>query len=78
MNKMHAKKYFAPIVVTIVFGIVLVAVGFALVYDAISNERWVSLLLAAIPLSMLILLFVVAKSRIDEIKGGQEDDLGKY
>ena len=71
----HQKKMVAPIVITIMiiiyyifyFSIVLMAV------DGVAKLRF-----GVVPIILSIFLIRACRERIDEIKGGDEDDLSKY
>lgn len=73
----HTKKVIAPIVITV----------FIILYFLI--YLWIGVFINELPVTMKILLIIVAISliglsiyllfeRIGEIKGGEEDDLSKY
>jgi len=71
----HKQKMKAPIVITVIiilyyviyFGVMIALVDGALKY-----------LLGIIPLIVTLLLIKVCVERINEIKKGEEDDIGKY
>lgn len=71
------KKMIAPVVVAVL--LVLYFVGYAVLLLAIPDLHLiVKLLLALIPLIMAGYALWAAKERIEEIKGGEEDDLSQY
>ena len=71
------KKMIAPVVVAVL--LVLYFVGYAVLLLAIPDLHLiVKLLLALIPLIMAGYVLWAAKERIEEIKGGEEDDLSQY
>ena len=75
-NREHGKKMYAPIVITVVFILYLIGYGIAL---AVATEWSPVMLLIAIPLVALgIGMVYTLKSRIKEIRNGEEDDLGNY
>ena len=76
MKREHRKKMVAPIVITVLFVLYLMAY----VVMVILAAGWSpAMLLLAIPLVALgIGMVVVLKERIKEIKSGEEDDLEKY
>ncbi len=75
-NTEHRKKMVAPIVITIVFLLYLIGYGIAI---AVTTEWSPVMILVAIPLIALgIGMIVVLKSRIKEIRSGEEDDLSNY
>ena len=76
MEREHRKKMAAPIVITVLFVLYLIAY----VVMVILAAGWsLAMLLLAIPLVALgIGMVVVLKERIREIKSGEEDDLEKY
>ena len=66
----------APIVITVVFILYLIEYGIAL---AVATEWSPVMLLIAVPLVALgIGMVYTLKSRIKEIRSGEEDDLGNY
>ena len=76
MKREHRKKMAAPIVITVLFVLYLMAY----VVMVILAAGWSpAMLLLTIPLVALgIGMVVVLKERIREIKSGEEDDLEKY
>ena len=71
------KKMIAPIVVAVL--LVLYFVGYAVLLLLIPDLHLIAkLLLALIPLIMAGYALWAAKERIEEIKGGEEDDLSQY
>ena len=75
-NTEHRKKMVAPIVITIVFLLYLIGYGIAI---AVTTELSPVMILVAIPLVALgIGMIMVLKSRIKEIRSGEEDDLSNY
>ena len=76
MEREHRKKMAAPIVITVLFVLYLMAY----VVMVILAAGWSpAMLLLTIPLVALgIGMVVVLKERINEIKSGEEDDLEKY
>jgi len=74
--KDHKKKMIAPVVITIVFLLYLAGyLYFLLLATAFSPVMY----LFAVPLIALGIGMVFAlKARINEIKRGEEDDLGNY
>ena len=76
MEREHRKKMAAPIVITVLFVLYLMAY----VVMVILAAGWSpAMLLLMIPLVALgIGMVVVLKERINEIKSGEEDDLEKY
>ncbi len=74
--KNHKRKMIAPIVITVLFLLYVIAYGILLM--AVSEwNGWV--LLMALPLAMLGAGMVcVLLGRIREIKSGEEDDLDRY
>ena len=76
MEREHRKKMAAPIVITVLFVLYLIAYVVLVIRDAGWSP---AMLLLAIPLVALgIGMVVVLKERIREIKSGEEDDLEKY
>ena len=75
-NDKHRKKMIAPIVITVLFLLYLIGYGIAI---AITTDWSPVMILIAIPLIALgVGMIVVLKSRIKEIRSGEEDDLGNY
>ena len=75
-NREHRKKMLAPVVITAVFILYLIGYGIAL---AVATEWSPVMLLIAVPLVALgIGMVYTLKSRINEIRSGEEDDLGNY
>ena len=75
-NREHRKKMLAPIVITAIFILYLIGYGIAL---AVATEWSPVMLLIAVPLVALgIGMVYTLKSRIKEIRSGEEDDLGNY
>lgn len=75
-NREHRKKMLAPVVITAVFILYLIGYGIAL---AVATEWSPVMLLIAVPLIALgIGMVYTLKSRIKEIRSGEEDDLGNY
>ena len=76
MKKEHRKKMVAPIVITVLFVLYLMAYVVLVILAAGWSP---AMLLLTIPLVALgIGMVVVLKERIREIKSGEEDDLEKY
>ena len=75
-NDKYRKKMIAPIVITAVFLLYLIGYGIAI---AAATEWSPVMILIAVPLVALgIGMIVVLKSRIKEIRSGEEDDLDNY
>ena len=76
MEREHRKKMAAPIVITVLFVLYLIAYVVLVILAAGWSP---AMLLLTIPLVALgIGMVVVLKERIKEIKSGEEDDLEKY
>ena len=74
MNSEHKKKMIAPIVITVLFLLYLVVYIAAL----ITASNW-SLVPLAVPLIALgIGMVYTLRTRIEEIRSGEEDDLNNY
>ena len=69
------KKMVAPIIITILFVLYLV-IYFAVIINEVTGIMKV--LLAVVPLALAAIMIYVCIQRINEIKGGDEDDLSKY
>ncbi|MBO4572286.1 MAG: hypothetical protein J5762_00750 [Clostridia bacterium] len=76
ISKLHIKKMIAPIVVTVIM------IAYFIVYFAVliflTESLVFKILLAVIPATFGTVMIIVCVQRIKEIKGGEEDDLGKY
>ena len=76
MKPEHRKKMAAPIVITVLFVLYLIAYVVLVILAAGWSP---AMLLLTIPLVALgIGMVVVLKERLKEIKSGEEDDLEKY
>ena len=69
------KKMVAPIIITILFVLYLV-IYFAVIINTVSGIM--KILLGVVPLALAAVMIYVCIQRINEIKGGDEDDLSKY
>ena len=69
------KKMVAPIIITILFVLYLV-IYFAVIINEVTGIM--KILLGAVPLALAAVMIYVCIQRINEIKGGEEDDLSKY
>ena len=75
--KKHTKKLIAPIIITVLvvcYFVFYISVGL-FITDVPSI---VKILMLIIPISLAILSVYMLIERIREIKGGEEDDIGKY
>ncbi len=76
LNK-HTKKLIAPIVITILivlYFIFYMSIGF--IVDAF--PLIIRIIMIVVPMGFMILAVYMLYERIQEIKGGEEDDLSKY
>lgn len=75
--KPHTKKMIAPILIAvlIILYYVIIAGVFILIEGIPMRGK---LLLIIVPLALAGVMAGVLKSRIDEIRSGEEDDLSKY
>ncbi len=73
--KSHRKKMRAPIVVTCI--VILYYVVYFSVLITMVDGLW-NLLLGVIPFALSAVMVKVCIERINEIRKGEEDDLGKY
>ena len=71
----HSKKKIAPVVITILM-IIYYVVYFGVIIAALSGVF--KYLLGVVPLIFGVVMICVCKERMDEIDGGEEDDLSKY
>ena len=75
-NKDHKKKMIAPVIITVVFLVYLVVYGILVITAAAWKPV---MILFTIPLIALgIGMIYVLKTRINEIRSGEEDDLSNY
>ena len=73
----HKKKMVAPIVVTVIIVMYLLAIGtVVMLFQEIPIV--VKILILGIPLALAGVMIGVLVSRIKEIRSGEEDDLSKY
>ena len=75
MNK-QIKKMIAPIVITILV-VAYYAFLFAMLFRQV-EDGFLKVLVAVAPALLGATMIGVCIQRIKEIKGGEEDDLGKY
>jgi hypothetical protein len=71
----HKKKMVAPILISILI-VLYYVVYFGLIISYLDGI-W-KILLGIIPLALSGVMIYVCIQRINEIKGGEEDDLSKY
>jgi len=72
----HKKKMVAPILIVVFIILYYIIVGIALIlFDA---PGLVKVIILGISSIVAIIFIFVLIERIKEIKGGEEDDLGKY
>ena len=73
-------RYFAPVLSALV--VIVLAAGYAvfviLLVDGADVDVWVKVAIAAVSLFVVGGVAVALVSRIRELKGGLEDDLGEY
>ena len=69
------KKMIAPIIITIIF-IIYFVVYFGVIISEVTGA--LKILLGVVPLALAAVMIYVCIQRINEIKGGDEDDLSKY
>lgn len=73
--KAHKKKMIVPIMVSVIVILYyMVYFGFLI---TMLDGLW-KYILGVIPFALSIIMVKVCRERIDEIKGGEEDDLSKY
>lgn len=72
----HGKKIIAPIIITIIM-IAYWVIYFGVLIRVVDNVT-IKVLLAVIPVILGATMIGVCIQRINEIKGGEEDDLSKY
>ena len=69
------KKMIAPVVVSVV--IILYYILYFCMLIALLEGIW-KWLLGLIPIAFSVVTMMVCKERLEEIKRGEEDDLGQY
>ena len=74
--KKNSRKMISPIIITAVFVIYFV-LYFAMIIFTVPNIV-LKVMLGVIPALLGAAMIYVCMQRIKEIKGGEEDDLGKY
>ena len=75
--KKHTKKLIAPIVITVL--IVLYFIVYMFIGSTIPGmPMFLKVLVLIIPICLIVLSVYMLFERVDEIKGGEEDDLSKY
>lgn len=74
------KKYIAPIIVTILVGLFILAYGFGIVKSLFSSSGpiWITILVAIVFLALFSALIATLIKRINEIKKEDKDDISKY
>lgn len=73
----HGKKMIAPIIIAVIF--VAYYVGIAAAFFLIDDIPGLTkLLFVIVPLALAGVMIGVLRSRIKEIRSGEEDDLSKY
>ena len=72
----HQKKMLAPIVITALLSVYMLAYLFVLL--SVPMPVWVKILVGLIPLSLLCASVYVLLQRIKEIRSGEADDLSQY
>ena len=73
MNDNHKKKMIAPVIITVIFLLYLIVY---LIAVAMTTRLSPGMMLLSIPLG--IGMVYTLKSRINEIRSGEEDDLNDY
>ncbi|MBQ6468433.1 MAG: hypothetical protein IJJ50_00070 [Lachnospiraceae bacterium] len=76
-NRDHKKKMIAPVIITVVF-IVYLAAYSVFIFMAASELSPVMILFAVPLIALGIGMVYVLKTRINEIRSGEEDDLSNY
>jgi L-asparagine transporter-like permease len=76
MNDNHKKKMIAPVIVTVIFFLYLVIYLVVIMFASEVNP--VFLLFAGPLIGLGIAMVYTLKSRINEIRSGEEDDLSDY
>ena len=76
MIKVHMKKTIAPVIVTLFLAGYFLSIGYAFFKFNIPNSIKLTVLSASVVGTVVIIMVLI--ERLKEIKGGEEDDLGKY
>ena len=76
INEEHKKKKIAPIVITVIM-IIYYYAYFGLMITVI-DSLIIKILMGIIPLALSGTMIYVCIQRINEINGGEEDDISKY
>ncbi len=72
----HQKKMVAPIVITTLLSVYMLAYFFVLL--SVPMPVFVKVIIGLIPLGLLGASIYVLLQRIKEIRSGEEDDISKY
>ncbi len=74
------KKIIAPIVIGVLVCtyLSLYLIGVFLMGGAFDNMAILTLVFSVIIIAFIFVMIYVVKQRIDEINGGEEDDISKY
>lgn len=73
--KMHSKKMVAPIIISIIIILYYIFFFGVLIFLLDSISKYV---FGIIPIIFSVIMIKVCIERINEIKGGEEDDISKY
>lgn len=73
--KMHSKKMVAPIIISIIIILYYIFYFGVLIFLLDSISKYV---FGIIPIIFSAIMIKVCIERINEIKGGEEDDISKY
>ena len=76
-NEEHKKKMIAPIVITVIV-VIYYLLYFGIILAALDGFIIIKIMLGIIPLALSGTMIYVCIQRINEINGGEEDDIGKY
>jgi len=73
---MNIKKTIAPVIVALILSAYFLSIGFSFYKFNIPNS--VKLIVVIVSVILTAVIIGVLVERLKEIKGGEEDDLGKY
>lgn len=73
--KNSSNKMIAPIIITVIIVFYLI-IYFGFIVSQVHGL--LKIMLGIIPLALAAVMIYVCVQRINEVKGGEEDDLGKY
>jgi len=76
-DESHKKKMIAPIIITVLL-VAYYIFYFCILVALMKSMSVIIVLFGIVPIAMAGAMIYVCRQRIDEIRSGEEDDLGKY